>query len=70
MTHMLRSIIPSFVTQTMRARGAGLKKDRHTVIASNPGKRPEQTRYQKETKKSGITQNLHLLHYKEYTTFL
>lgn len=36
-THMLRSIIPSFVRWTMRARGTGLKKDRHTVTASNPG---------------------------------
>lgn len=35
-THMLRSIIPSFVRWTMRARGTGLKKDRHTVTASNP----------------------------------
>lgn len=39
-THMLRSIIPSFVSWTMRARGAGLKKDRHTAQTSNPGQTP------------------------------
>lgn len=35
-THMLRWIIPSFVRCTMRARGAGLKKDRHTVSSQQP----------------------------------
>lgn len=39
-THTLHSIIPSFVWWTMRARGTGLKKDRHTVTASNPGETP------------------------------
>lgn len=36
-THMLHSIIRSFVRRTMRARGTGLKKDRHTATASDPG---------------------------------
>lgn len=39
-THMLRSIIPSFVRWTMRARGTGLKKDTHSVTASNLGETP------------------------------
>ena len=39
-THMLRSIIPSFVRWTMRARGTGLKKDTLTVTDSNPGETP------------------------------
>lgn len=37
---MLHSIIPSFVMWTMRARGTELKKDTHTVTASNPGETP------------------------------
>lgn len=39
-THMLHSIIPSFVSWTMRVRGAGFKKDRHTVGASDTGETP------------------------------
>lgn len=39
-THMLRSIIPSFVKWTMSARVTGLKKDTLTVTASNPGETP------------------------------
>lgn len=35
-THMLRWIIPSFVSWTMRARRAGLKKDRHTASSQEP----------------------------------
>ena len=37
---MLLWIIPPFVSWTMKARGTGLKKDRHTVTASNPGETP------------------------------
>lgn len=39
-THMLRSIIPSFVRWTMRASGSGLKKDTHSVTGSDPGETP------------------------------
>lgn len=66
-THMLHSIIPSFVRRTMRARGAGLKKDRHTAIASDPG----ETRAKPEVseKKIGLTQNLFFPYFLEDITF-
>lgn len=62
-THMLRSIIPSFVRRTMRARGTGLKKDRHTVTASNPGETPANPEV--SGKNLDFTQKLFLLYYQE-----
>lgn len=47
---MLHSIIPSFVRWTKRARGTGLKKDRHTVRASDPGETPADTEVSEKTR--------------------
>lgn len=66
-THMLHSIIRSFVRGTMGARGTGLKKDTHTVKASNPGEPP--ANQEVSEKKLGITQILYVLCWQEYTTF-
>lgn len=56
-THMLHSIIRSFVRRTMRARGTGLKKDRHTATASDPGEtraKPEVSEKKKNLDLHGI----------------
>ncbi len=66
-THMLHSIIPSFVRRTMRARGTGFKKDRHTVTASNPGETPAIPEVSQN--KLGLTLNLFLLYSREITSF-
>ncbi|XP_055364151.1 lens intrinsic membrane protein 2.2 isoform X2 [Betta splendens] len=39
-THMLHSIIPSFVRRTKAARGAGFKKETQSLLASRPGHTP------------------------------